>query len=96
VRNPWGYENYNGKWSDLDTDSWTPEAKTALKHDNNMRDGSFFLTLDDFIKYSNGVNFFAYDDWEITVKQESWDRSNWNLLKWKIFNPIDQEVYFSF
>jgi len=96
VRNPWGYENFNGDWSDLDTDRWTPEAKDALGHDLKQADGSFFITFDDFIKYSNGINIFAYDDWKITYKQDSWDRANWNKLIWKIYNPVDQEVYFSF
>lgn len=46
IRNPWGYKEWNGKWSDS-SNLWTPELEAFYGH-TNKDDGTFFMEFDDF------------------------------------------------
>ncbi|KAF8969516.1 hypothetical protein BGZ46_010680 [Entomortierella lignicola] len=48
VRNPWGYVEWNGEWSDV-SDKWTPEAKVALDY-KDSDDGQFWMSYKDFTR----------------------------------------------
>lgn len=50
LRNPWGYREWTGKWSDNST-SWTPEAKKVFGEIENKDDGLFWMDFEDYIKY---------------------------------------------
>ena len=43
LRNPWGYREYNGAFSDYDTVNMNTYAKTALNHTLNTGDGTFWM-----------------------------------------------------
>lgn len=49
MRNPWGYEYFNGTWNDS-SDIWTDELRLQLDH-QDKDDGKFFMEYSDFIKY---------------------------------------------
>ena len=43
LRNPWGYKEYTGPFSDYDTVNMNTYAKTALNHTLNTGDGTFWM-----------------------------------------------------
>ncbi len=53
LRNPWGYKEWNGDWSDHSL-LWTEEAKKVLNNNNNLiveDDGAFWMSFNDFFQY---------------------------------------------
>jgi hypothetical protein len=51
LRNPWGYKEWNGPWSD-NSSEWTEEARKALNINlTKGDDGKFYMALEDFLKY---------------------------------------------
>lgn len=56
LRNPWGEQEWKGKWSD-GNEIWETVSqgeKERVGYTNNSHDGIFFMTYDDFIgNYSN-------------------------------------------
>ena len=49
LRNPYGYHEWNGDWSD-DSPLWGSEEKAQVKFSEN-EDGIFFMSMNDVIKY---------------------------------------------
>lgn len=49
LRNPWGYGEWKGTFSDYDTNTLTPELKSTLGYDAIL-DGVFFMLWSDFFK----------------------------------------------
>jgi hypothetical protein len=56
MRNPWGRCEWTGKWSDGDTQSWTPQAKREVDH-TDAEDGMFWMSVDDFSKKFTTITF---------------------------------------
>ena len=54
IRNPWGYKEWNGKWSDK-SDAWTPEIKQQVGY-SNADDGTFYISFEDFIGLFSSTN----------------------------------------
>ena len=51
LRNPWGYKEWIGDWSDH-SKLWTEEAKKELNINLHIEDdGEFFMSFEDFFKY---------------------------------------------
>lgn len=50
IRNPWGFREWNGKWSD-NSKEWDDEAKKAFRTYENKNDGTFFISIDDYKSY---------------------------------------------
>jgi hypothetical protein len=51
LRNPWGYKEWTGKWSDH-SELWTEEAKKELNVNLNIEDdGEFYMSFEDFFNY---------------------------------------------
>ena len=51
LRNPWGYKEWSGDWSDH-SKLWTEEAKKELNINLHIEDdGEFFMSFEDFFKY---------------------------------------------
>ncbi|KAL7720043.1 Calpain [Entamoeba marina] len=60
IRNPWGEGEWNGKWSDKDT-NWT----SSMKKQVNMvdaNDGIFFMDIHDFVKHFDEITILYYKD----------------------------------
>lgn len=50
IRNPWGFREWNGKWSD-NSKEWDDEAKKAFRSYENKNDGTFFISIEDYKTY---------------------------------------------
>ena len=50
IRNPWGFKEWGGDYSDGDTVNWTEDLKTELKF-VAKNDGIFFITYEDYLKF---------------------------------------------
>lgn len=48
IRNPWGYQEWNGPWSD-GSPEWDVDAKKAFGEFVNQDDGTFFIEYSDYI-----------------------------------------------
>lgn len=49
IRNPWGFKEWTGDWSDKST-KWTPELKVKLCYEDKD-DGVFFISFEDYAKF---------------------------------------------
>ena len=70
LRNPWGFEEWTGAWSDNDTKNWTPELKKKFDY-QSKDDGIFFMDFSDYLdfyyttsicKYQATDKFWYYSD----------------------------------
>lgn len=97
MRNPWGKEDYKGEWSDKDDSKWTEETKKILNHTPTMKDGVFFLSIDDFKKFYTTTIVGYYRDWKMAKKDMIWDRKE--NINWKVFNinnQVAQDIHVGF
>ena len=63
IRNPWGHFEWGGKWSDYDGESWTQEMINAFKPNFDERDGTFWMSYDDFFKYFTSITICRIKNW---------------------------------
>jgi len=56
IRNPWGFREWKGRWSDKSPE-WTPEAKKKFGVQKDADDGTFWMDFNDYIKYFVSVDF---------------------------------------
>lgn len=57
LRNPWGTGEWAGKWSDKNTNGeWTDAMKAATGF-TNAQDGTFWMSIQDFVTNSGGVAY---------------------------------------
>lgn len=89
LRNPWGRFEWNGDWSDK-SPLWTPFLKNILGYVDSD-DGSFWMILEDFMKYYTDISISQppLDEWtlhSIRTKLEPGenDGRNTELPQWKI------------
>ena len=72
VRNPWSSEMYRGPWSDKDTKLWTEEFRAQANPSGDLKDGRFYMALDDFKK---GFTYFTityyHDDFHLSYLEET-------------------------
>ena len=74
----------------------TAEVKAALNY-VSANDGVFFMRIEDFKAYVNGVVVALYRDWQSTTLQTSWNRVDNIMAKtWTITNPVLQDVSVGF
>jgi hypothetical protein len=61
IRNPWGYKEWNGDWSD-NSPLWTEEIKNLIEYKNDD-DGTFFMSYSDFLTIfeATSICFMMYD-----------------------------------
>jgi len=50
LRNPWGFEEWKGDWSDNDTKNWTDDLKKKLNFESKD-DGIFYIDFDSYLQY---------------------------------------------
>lgn len=63
IRNPWGQFEWNGAWSD-NSPEWTEEMKEIFEPILDANDGSFWMSLEDFIMKFEAVNFCRIESFE--------------------------------
>jgi len=57
LRNPWGYGEWTGRWSNFNTDGeWTKEMVKATGFGQGV-DGSFWMGIEDLVRHSSGVEY---------------------------------------
>jgi len=49
IRNPWGFKEWKGDWSDK-SDLWTPELRKKFGCEDK-EDGVFFISFDDYVDF---------------------------------------------
>jgi calpain-15 len=54
IRNPWGKFEWTGAWGDKSA-KWTPEAKAQVPTFQDADDGTFWMSINDFVKFYEGV-----------------------------------------
>lgn len=67
LRNPWGKEEWTGPYSD-ESKEMTEKLKKQLNH-VNADDGSFWMSINDFMKYFNDIDY-AFP------KEKGWKETN--------------------
>jgi len=60
LRNPWGGTEWKGDWSD-ESSTWTPQLKQQLKWED-VDDGSFWMSYQDFVNYFNSTVVCKMDE----------------------------------
>jgi calpain-15 len=54
IRNPWGKFEWTGAWGDKSS-KWTPEAKAQVPTYADADDGTFWMSITDFVTFYEGV-----------------------------------------
>jgi len=54
IRNPWGKFEWTGAWGDH-SKKWTPEARMQVETFTQADDGTFWMSINDFVTYYEGV-----------------------------------------
>ena len=82
IRNPWGYKEWNGDWSDK-SKLWDSKTKSQVKFDQK-EDGIFFMNDKDFFKYFTHIEicYILYDATTVTYTVEGEE----NLRNASVFN----------
>jgi calpain-15 len=55
VRNPWGKKEWQGRWG-FKSELWTAELRKQVDYEVDPKDGSFFMSREDFITHFEHVN----------------------------------------
>lgn len=55
IRNPWGRKEWKGNWC-FSHPNWTEAIRELTNYKINPKDGSFFMSYDDFSIYFDHVN----------------------------------------
>lgn len=68
VRNPWGEFEWGGAWSD-NSEEWTEEMIEAFEPDFDAKDGSFWISYEDFFKNFCSITVCRVENWnEVRLK----------------------------
>lgn len=55
MKNPWGSKAWKGDWS-FKSKKWTFSLRQKMNYVMDSEDGTFFISLPDFIKYFDHIN----------------------------------------
>lgn len=55
MKNPWGTKAWRGNWS-FKSKKWTQKLRQRLNYTIDSNDGTFFICLEDFVKYFDHIN----------------------------------------
>ena len=68
VRNPWGQFEWGGAWSD-NSEEWTDDFLEAIQPNFDAKDGSFWMSYQDFFRYFTSITVCKVDNWnEVRLK----------------------------
>ena len=62
IRNPWGKFEWDGDWSD-ESDMWTEEMLEFFNPVLDSKDGSFWMSLQDFFPRFKSITFNEVENW---------------------------------
>ena len=63
MRNPWGNFEWDGDWSD-NSRLWTPEMKKLLNHTADEKDGTFWMSFQDFVDNFESLDVCRVRNWD--------------------------------
>ena len=99
LRNPWGFEEWNGDWSDKDNKNWTSSLRKRLNFEAKD-DGVFFIDFENYLgyyyntticKYKNGKEFKYYSAKETAKKYAVFKfEIKPSKLKTKVYLAVNQ------
>lgn len=93
IRNPWGFKEWNGDWSDKSV-KWTKELKKYFDS-KDINDGAFFIELKDFIRFFQ-ITHICHIIYDANIKSFKFQDTN-QLRQAHVFNVlVEQENIFSF
>lgn len=93
LRNPWGKGEWKGDWCDEDA-RWTPELKGLLGFPEQVEDGIFFMTWEDFQTYYSDVQIcYFHDGYKYSAIKSKSKRGEVVVLRFKLDTP--GKYYFS-
>lgn len=55
MKNPWGAKAWKGDWS-FGSKKWNKMLRDMMNYNFDSKDGTFFISLDDFVKYFDHIN----------------------------------------
>ena len=83
IRNPWGNFEWDGKWCDS-SPLWTHEMKEAVKPVLNEKDGTFWMSYEDFIINFTSVHICkpaAYNECRVKGYFESYKSEETKIIR---------------
>ena len=88
IRNPWGFKEWTGDWSDK-SPKWTTDLKDELGFENKD-DGIFYISFEDYVKffYITTICKDIYEN-DLSVMPDEHDKNEYCVQK--ITVPKDQE-----
>ena len=98
IRNPWGKYEWDGDWSD-ESDLWTDEMIDHFQPVFDTSDGTFWMSLEDFIMRYDSVNICQVRNWKearlkgkfIRAIEKENDENEWVLNKFYYTFEVDQD-----
>lgn len=76
IRNPWGRKGWKGDWS-FSSPLWTKELKQKVDYMVDPSDGTFFVSLADFVIYFDFINIskvnLSYRNSHVSNKSSRFD-----------------------
>jgi len=63
LRNPWGFEEWKGAWSDHDDKNWTDDIKRKLLYEAK-EDGVFYIDFENYLSYYYNTTICRYQKGE--------------------------------
>jgi hypothetical protein len=91
VENPWGYDVYNGPWSD-NSPLWTPAFKAQVPYVDNTSDGAFFIDENDFVNAFNTIQVgYVYQGWKHSYYSRTGDDGS--LQAYTFTLPSAQQIF---
>lgn len=83
VRNPYGFKEWKGDWSDK-SKKWTLKTRRQVNGEDK-EDGCFFMNLADFIKFFTRTTICFYmDDFEDNYITDQADLQSWGMVKFNL------------
>jgi len=76
IRNPWGQGEWTGPWAD-ESSEWTKSLLAKLDYEF-ANDGTFFMCLEDFVKYFNRIYVLR----SVTQEKNEWQQQRFHG-EWK-------------
>lgn len=89
LRNPWGYQEWKGAWSDHDDEHWTESRKRRISEMQRAKgrnpfeigpdDGAFWMTIPDFLANyvsMSIVKIHEYPEWNKCRVSGHWDQNS--------------------
>lgn len=98
IRNPWGKYEWDGDWSDT-SELWTEDMIEEFKPVLDANDGSFWMSLEDFVMRFDSVNICEVRNWNelrlkgkfIRVQEKEGEENEWVVPKFYYTFSVNED-----